>query len=69
MYQSFCYLAILLLQTCYAARYLPEEVDYNLNQNQTAENPLDYWGKWDNHTFNPSPKNWRFPFYTFFLDR
>jgi alpha-1,3-glucan synthase len=48
---------------------MPEEADYNLNQNQTAENPLDYWGKWEDHTFNPSPENWRFPFYTFFLDR
>ncbi|KAJ6007917.1 hypothetical protein N7540_011893 [Penicillium herquei] len=49
--------------------YLPEEASWNLNQNQTATHPLDYSGKWDGHTYNPSPENWRFPFYTIFLDR
>ncbi|CAI7594598.1 unnamed protein product [Penicillium discolor] len=49
--------------------YLPEEADWNLNQNQTATHPLDYSGRWDGHTYNPSPENWRFPFYTIFLDR
>ncbi|KAJ5701605.1 hypothetical protein N7488_009153 [Penicillium malachiteum] len=49
--------------------YLPEEESWNLNQNQTATHPLDYSGKWDGHTYNPSPENWRFPFYTIFLDR
>ncbi|KAF2667663.1 alpha-1,3-glucan synthase [Microthyrium microscopicum] len=52
-----------------AAPYIPDEVNYNLNQNQNAQNPLEYAGKWDNHTFYQSPGNWRFPFYTFFLDR
>ncbi|CAJ2501836.1 Uu.00g046890.m01.CDS01 [Anthostomella pinea] len=42
---------------------------HNLNQNRTAENPLDYWGEWTDHSYNPSPSNWRFPFYTLFLDR
>ena len=45
------------------------EVDYNLNQNQAATSPLDYSGKWDDHVYHPSPENWRFPFYTLFLDR
>lgn len=53
----------------WSLRFDPAEIDYNLNQNKTAENPLDYWGEWEGHTYNPSPENWRFPFYTFFLDR
>lgn len=30
---------------------------------------MSYWGEWENHTFNPSPSNWRVPFYTVLLDR
>lgn len=52
-----------------ALKYQAEFVDYNLNTNQEATNPRDYSGTWDNHTYNPSPSNWRFPFYTLFLDR
>ncbi|CAP82936.1 Pc15g00500 [Penicillium rubens Wisconsin 54-1255] len=44
-------------------------VAYNLNENQTATNPSDYWGEWPDHTYFPSPENWRFPVYTLFLDR
>lgn len=43
--------------------------DYNLNENQSATNPLDYSGKWPYHAYFPSPENWRFPMYTLFLDR
>jgi alpha-1,3-glucan synthase len=49
--------------------YDPSLVNYNLNQNQTATNPVDYWGEWQGHTYTPSPANWRFPIYTLFLDR
>lgn len=42
---------------------------YNLNENKTATNPAEYWGEWPNHTYFPSPSNWRFPIYTLFLDR
>ncbi|KAJ5721168.1 uncharacterized protein N7483_009102 [Penicillium malachiteum] len=65
------YLAIfaLSIRIAQSLPYLPEEASWNLNQNQTATNPLDYSGKWDGHTYNPSPENWRFPFYTIFLDR
>jgi alpha-1,3-glucan synthase len=52
-----------------ALKYDPAFVQYNLNQNQTAVNPLDYWGEWTGHQYTPSPSNWRFPFYTLFLDR
>lgn len=51
--------------------YDPELVDYNLNTQQNATDPLDYWGQRDTKSFNytPSPENWRFPVYTLFLDR
>jgi len=52
-----------------AMKYDPAWTSYNLNTNQTATNPLDYWGEWTGHTYTPSPTNWRFPFYTLFLDR
>lgn len=44
-------------------------LQYNLNQNKTATNPADYWIDWPDHTYFPSPENWRFPVYTLFLDR
>ncbi|KAJ5998275.1 hypothetical protein N7451_006085 [Penicillium sp. IBT 35674x] len=44
-------------------------VDWNLNQNQSAQGPIDYWGAWPDHEYHPSPDNWRFPIYTIFLDR
>ena len=56
-------------QFAHALIHVPEEVGYNLNENATAVDPLDYWGEWQNHTFNGSPVNWRFPFYTIFLDK
>ena len=54
---------------CGAYRYDPAYKQYNLNQNKNAIDPLDYWGEWTGHTYTPSPRNWRFPFYTLFLDR
>ena len=62
-------LLFLLSSTTLALRYDPQELLYNLNTNQSATDPLNYWGKWDNHTFNPSPSNWRMPMYTLMLDR
>ncbi|KAJ9654948.1 hypothetical protein H2201_008910, partial [Coniosporium apollinis] len=47
----------------------PEQVGFNLNENKTATNPLDYWGEWTEHQYHPSPENWRMPFYSLFLDR
>ena len=34
--------------------YDPEQVRWNLNQNQTATDPLDYWGEWPNHSEHSS---------------
>lgn len=50
-------------------KFDPEQVGFNLNENKTASNPLDYWGEWQNHAYHQSPSNWRFPIYTLFLDR
>ena len=60
---------VLSAQLASALRFDPREVDYNLNQNQRAQSVLEYSGQWSNHQFHPSPDNWRFPFYSLFLDR
>lgn len=62
-------LVLLFSGAAFALRYDPQELLYNLNTNETATDPLDYWGAWENHTFNPSPSNWRMPMYTLMLDR
>lgn len=49
-------------------KYTLSEVDYNLNVNKTATNPLDYSVE-ERANYTASPDNWRFPFYTVFLDR
>lgn len=59
----------LLLQQCLALKYDPAQVGYNLNENQTATEPRYYWGEWANHTYHPSPENWRMPFYVLTIDR
>lgn len=59
----------LLAATSTALIYHPDYLEYNLNQNQTATHPLDYWGEWENHQFTASPEDWRFPFYTLFIDK
>ena len=51
------------------APYDPRELHYNLNTNQQAQHPLNYSGAWEGHNYTKSPENWRFPFYTLFLDR
>jgi len=53
----------------YSLKFDIHEVEYNLNENKTTANPLEYWGEWPSHSYYPSPSNWRFPFYTLFLDR
>ena len=60
---------LLLAAQVYALRYDSSQIAYNINTNQTARDTLDYWGEWQNHMFNPSPLNWRMPFYTVLLDR
>ncbi|KAJ5734104.1 hypothetical protein N7493_002890 [Penicillium malachiteum] len=64
-------LIALLTKTSTCWPYDESLVDYNLNENKTATNPAEYWGEWPDHQgkYFPSPDNWRFPFYTIFLDR
>ena len=33
-----------------ALKYDPDQVLWNLNQNQSATSGLDYWGEWQNHS-------------------
>ena len=58
----------LLTSTSLTLKYDPAQLDWNLNTNLTAVNPIDYSGHWE-HDFHPSPSNWRMPFYTVMLDR
>lgn len=60
----------LLALSARAYKYDPDYVQWNLNTNQEAASSLEYSGAWENHTYHPSPSNWRaLPFYTLFLDR
>lgn len=59
----------LAAQVVQGLRYVPEHEGWNLNENKTATDPLDYWGEWKDHTYNPSPANWRVPFYVLTVDR
>lgn len=50
--------------------YDPELTSYNLNVNQTATDPTDYYTTRANQTYTPSPVNWRaLPLYTILLDK
>lgn len=62
-------LAALFASTATCWPYDESLVGYNLNENKSATNPAEYWGEWPDHTYHPSPDNWRFPVYTLFLDR
>lgn len=52
-----------------AVQWSADQVRWNLNQKEDATVPTEYWGEWENHTFHPSPSNWRFPFYVITIDR
>ncbi|KAK2735900.1 Cell wall alpha-1,3-glucan synthase ags1 [Onygenales sp. PD_40] len=62
-------LLALVAPTALSWPYDPEQIRWNTNENKSATNPADYWGEWKDHEYFPSPDNWRFPFYTLFLDR
>jgi alpha-1,3-glucan synthase len=65
-----CLIVLLIaLPSISALQWHPDHVGYNLNENVTATHPRDYWGEWDNHTYHPSPMNWRMPFYAVTIDR
>jgi len=53
-----------------ASPYRDDLVSYNLNVNQNAQSPTDYYTNRTNTTYTPSPTNWRsVPFYTILLDK
>ena len=58
-----------IISTARSYNYDEQWVKYNLNTNQAAKHPLEYSGEWTGHNFTKSPDNWRFPFYSLFLDR
>ncbi|GAB1191243.1 hypothetical protein APSETT444_000415 [Aspergillus pseudonomiae] len=63
-------LLALLAATAAGWPYDESLVDYNLNVNKDTTNPAEYThAEWKGHKFHPSPKSWRFPFYTLFIDR
>ena len=64
----FLLLPLLFAGVC-PLRYDSSQTAYNINFNQTAQEATNYWGEWQNHTFHPSPSNWRLPCYTVLLDR
>ena len=39
---------LIALASC--LKYDPEQTLWNINQNQTATEVLDYWGQWENHS-------------------
>lgn len=43
-------LLLLFTTTTFCIKYEPDQVLWNLNQNQSATDPLDYWGQWPNHS-------------------
>ena len=67
---STLYSLLVLSSLIVASPYREDLVDYNLNVNQTAQSPLDYYSTRANTTYTPSPSNWRaLPAYTILLDK
>src|SRR5439155_23567706 len=49
--------------------WTPENTAWNVNVNSDP-NPAGYYGAWSNHTYFPSPDDWRkVPIYQFITDR
>lgn len=63
-------LSLALSATLTSASWVDErETPWNLNTNADAKTVFEYDFTWPGHQYTKSPQNWRFPFYTFFLDR
>ncbi len=59
-----------LVSLALASPYREDLVDYNLNTNKDATDPLEYSTTRSNKTYQPSPDNWRaLPVYTILLDK
>lgn len=48
--QQLVVVGTLLIRASLCIKYDPEQVLWNINQNQTATDVLDYWGQWENHS-------------------
>ena len=67
---SFLLLLLPLFPLALASPYNPLFADYNLNINQNAQSPLQYYTNRTNITYTPSPENWRaVPFYIVLMDK
>ncbi|KAF9053716.1 modular protein with glycoside hydrolase family 13 and glycosyltransferase family 5 domains [Hymenopellis radicata] len=59
-----------LVSLASASPYREDLVDYNLNTNKDATDPVEYSTTRSNTTYHPSPDNWRaLPVYTILLDK
>ncbi|KAK4231915.1 hypothetical protein QBC38DRAFT_525729 [Podospora fimiseda] len=68
--QALTFTFITLATLVSSLRYTASEVDWNLNTNRQAKDPLEYDGRRPaGFKYAESPENWRVPFYTIFLDR
>lgn len=64
------FLILLIAQLVRASPYRPDLVQYNLNINQNAQDPTQYYTNRSNTTYTPSPQNWRaIPFYSVLMDK
>lgn len=55
--QPLALLVALFIRASLCIKYDPEQVLWNLNQNQTATNVMDYWGQWENHSKGNNPSS------------
>ena len=62
-------ITLLIIGPVSGLQFEQQYVDYNLNENEAAVEGKDFSGKWDNHTFHPSPSNWRMPTFVLTIDR
>ena len=54
----------------FSAPYTAENAQWNVNFNPNPEDPSKYFGKWEGHSYFPSPKDWREEsIYQFITDR
>ncbi|KAJ3284167.1 Cell wall alpha-1,3-glucan synthase ags1, partial [Borealophlyctis nickersoniae] len=60
---------ILFSPPIHSVPWTPFNSPYNINQATNVQDPLLYTSSYPNHTYFPSPTNWRFPFYSAMLDR
>lgn len=53
----------------FGAPLTPDNSLWNLNRNPNSQDPTQYYGNYPGRKYQPSPSNWRFPYYTIMVDR